>query len=81
MTPPHVPSGTHSATVTALNALTSRMTSFTLEAPTFVGLRTRPAQDVELLLTDERGRQVKRRYTIRHCRPDVGQIDLDIFLH
>ena len=38
----------------------------------------RPAQDVELLLREPTGRRVKRRYTIRHARPSVGELDLDV---
>jgi NADPH-dependent ferric siderophore reductase len=41
----------------------------------------RPAQDVELLLREQSGRRVKRRYTIRHARPDTGELDLDVLLH
>jgi NADPH-dependent ferric siderophore reductase len=50
-----------------------------------VGVPVLPAQDVELHLTDlsggGTGRRVKRRYTIRHARPDAGEIDLDVLLH
>jgi NADPH-dependent ferric siderophore reductase len=45
------------------------------------GVPIRPAQDVELLLREESGRRVKRRYTIRYARPDVGELDLDVLLH
>jgi len=45
------------------------------------GIALRPAQDVELHLTDEGGRRVKRRYTIRAARPDTGELDLDVLLH
>jgi NADPH-dependent ferric siderophore reductase len=41
----------------------------------------KPAQDVELLLRDPTGRRVKRRYTIRHARPGIGELDLDVLLH
>jgi len=41
----------------------------------------RPAQDIELLLREPSGRRVKRRYTIRQARPDVGELDLDVLLH
>ena len=44
-------------------------------------MTTRPAQDVELLLREPSGRRVKRRYTIRHARPDSGELDLDVLLH
>jgi NADPH-dependent ferric siderophore reductase len=45
------------------------------------GIELRPTQDVELHLTEANGRRVKRRYTIRFARPDVGEIDLDVALH
>jgi NADPH-dependent ferric siderophore reductase len=41
----------------------------------------RPAQDVELHLREESGRRVKRRYTIRHYRREVDEMDLDVLLH
>ena len=41
----------------------------------------RPAQDVELHLSEQSGRRVKRRYTIRHYRRDVDEMDLDVLLH
>ena len=44
-------------------------------------VQTRPAQDIELLLREASGRRVKRRYTIRHARPDTGELDLDVLLH
>ena len=57
------------------------MRRLTLSAPTLRGLSPRPAQDVELLLTDDTGRRVKRRYTIRHARSGAGEFDLDALLH
>jgi NADPH-dependent ferric siderophore reductase len=71
----------HSATVVAVRDLTPRMRRLTVSAPTLRGLCPRPAQDVELLLTDDTGRRVKRRYTIRHARPGAGEFDLDALLH
>ena len=71
----------HSATVIAVCDLTPRMRRLTVSAPTLRGLDPRPAQDVELLLTDDTGRRVKRRYTIRHARSGVGEFDLDALLH
>ena len=71
----------HSATVVAVRDLTPRMRRLTVSAPTLRGLCPRPAQDVELLLTDDTGRRVKRRYTIRHARPGDGEFDLDALLH
>ena len=52
----------HAATITAVRELTPRMRRLTLRAPTVES--PRPAQDVELVLGDETGRKVKRRYTI-----------------
>ena len=46
-----------------------------------IGIEVRPAQDVELLLREPNGRRVKRRYTIRHGRPETGEFDLDVLLH
>ena len=57
------------------------MRRVTLRSPAMVGVEIRPAQDVELLLREPTGRRVKRRYTIRHARPDTGELDLDILLH
>ena len=71
----------HSATVLAVRDLTPRMRRLTVSAPTLRGVCLRPAQDVELLLTDDTGRRVKRRYTIRHARPGAGEFDLDALLH
>jgi NADPH-dependent ferric siderophore reductase len=52
-----------------------------VQADSMIGVATRPAQDVELFLREAGGRRVKRRYTIRHARPDVGVLDLDVLLH
>lgn len=71
----------HAATVTAVHDLTARMRRVTLAVPTLRGFAPSPAQDVELLLVDTTGRRVKRRYTIRHARPDAGEFDLDAVLH
>jgi NADPH-dependent ferric siderophore reductase len=57
------------------------MRRITVRAAAMVGLALRPAQDVELLLREASGRRVKRRYTIRHLRADVGELDLDVVLH
>jgi NADPH-dependent ferric siderophore reductase len=57
------------------------MRRITIQAESMAGARLRPAQDVELLLREPSGRRVKRRYTIRHARPDVGELDLDVLLH
>src|SRR4051794_8362052 len=57
------------------------MRRITLRSEAAVGLTVRPAQDIELLLREASGRRVKRRYTIRHARPDTGELDLDVLLH
>jgi NADPH-dependent ferric siderophore reductase len=57
------------------------MRRITLRADGLVGVAVRPAQDVELLLREDSGRLVKRRYTIRSSRPDTGEIDLDVLVH
>jgi NADPH-dependent ferric siderophore reductase len=69
----------HSATVTAVRDLTPRMRRVTLHSPTLVV--PRPAQDVELVLAEDTGRKVKRRYTIRHFRPDTSEFDVDALQH
>ena len=71
----------HAARVLAAAQLTPRMRRVTVQADTMVGVTTRPAQDVELFLREDGGRRVKRRYTIRHARPDIGELDLDVLLH
>jgi NADPH-dependent ferric siderophore reductase len=57
------------------------MRRVTVRAETMRGIPIRPAQDVELLLREQSGRRVKRRYTIRHARPELGELDLDVLLH
>jgi NADPH-dependent ferric siderophore reductase len=57
------------------------MRRVTVRADSMRGVAIRPAQDVELLLREENGRRVKRRYTIRQARPDHGEFDLDVVLH
>jgi len=69
----------HAATVTAVRELTPRMRRLTLQAPTVEQLR--PAQDVEVVLADETGRKVKRRYTIRQFRDGNREIDVDALMH
>ena len=61
--------------------VTPRMRRVTVAAASMVGVPIRPAQDVEIFLREETGRRVKRRYTIRHARPDLGEIDLDVLVH
>ncbi|MEP7179864.1 MAG: siderophore-interacting protein [Pseudonocardiales bacterium] len=74
-------SPTHAARVLAATQLTPRMRRVTVQADTMIDVVTRPAQDVELFLREDGGRRVKRRYTIRHARPDAGELDLDVLLH
>jgi len=57
------------------------MRRITIQADTMRAVAVRPAQDLELLLREPTGRRVKRRYTIRHARPDGGELDLDVLLH
>ena len=71
----------HQGRVVAATSLTARMRRVTVQAETMRGVAIRPAQDVELLLREPGGRRVKRRYTIRHSRPDAGELDLDFVLH
>lgn len=71
----------HRARVVAAGQLTPRMRRVTVQADSMIGVATRPAQDVELFLREDTGRRVKRRYTIRHARPDRGELDLDVLLH
>jgi NADPH-dependent ferric siderophore reductase len=71
----------HRTVVTAISMLTPRMRRMTLAGPSLVGLCIHGAQDIELILNCGSGRRVKRCYSIRHSRPDVGEIDLDIFMH
>jgi NADPH-dependent ferric siderophore reductase len=67
----------HAATVVDARDLTPRMRRITLHAPTLD--EPRPAQDIELVLTDDTGRKVKRRYTITHYRD--GHFDVDALRH
>jgi NADPH-dependent ferric siderophore reductase len=71
----------HPVTVTAVVAITPRMRRITVRGPSLVGLVVTPAQDVEVVLPDGQGHKVKRRYTIRRARPDVGEFDLDALIH
>ena len=71
----------HAAFVRARLALTSRTLRLTLAGQSLVGLRSLPAQDVEVLLTDGSLPPLKRRYTIRNARPASGEIDLDVVIH
>ena len=71
----------HTGEVVGATSLTPRMRRVTIRSAALSGVDLRPAQDVELLLTEPSGRRVKRRYTIRTHRPDVGEADLDVLLH
>jgi NADPH-dependent ferric siderophore reductase len=71
----------HHGTVTSTEQLTARMRRVTVRSDALVGATVRPAQDVEVLLRENNGRRVKRRYTIRHLRAEAGAVDLDVLLH
>jgi NADPH-dependent ferric siderophore reductase len=71
----------HTGRVIATAQLTPRMRRVTVRSEAMTGVAVRPAQDVELLLREPSGRRVKRRYTIRHARPEQGELDLDVLLH
>jgi NADPH-dependent ferric siderophore reductase len=71
----------HRARVLSNRLLTPRMRRVTVQCEAMIGQPIRPAQDIELLLRETSGRRVKRRYTIRHARPDGGEFDLDVLLH
>jgi NADPH-dependent ferric siderophore reductase len=71
----------HTGQVVAAEQLTPRMRRVTVRSAAMDGIVVRPAQDVELHLREPTGRRVKRRYTIRHARPDRGELDLDLLLH
>ncbi|HET6876169.1 MAG TPA: siderophore-interacting protein [Jatrophihabitans sp.] len=71
----------HTGVVVSARQLTPRMRRVTVQAESMREIELRPAQDVELHLRAEGGRRVKRRYTIRHARPQTGELDLDVVLH
>jgi NADPH-dependent ferric siderophore reductase len=71
----------HSGAVLAVAELTPRMRRLTVAAPSMTDVSIRPAQDVEIFLREDGGRRVKRRYTIRHARPELGELDLDVLVH
>jgi NADPH-dependent ferric siderophore reductase len=71
----------HRGRVLRTEQLAPRFRRVTIHCDAMVDVAIRPAQDVELHLREPSGRRVKRRYTIRHSRPDVGELDLDVFLH
>ncbi len=71
----------HHARVVATAELTPRMRRVTVATQSMHGVEVKPGQDVELLLREDSGRRVKRRYTIRRARPDNGELDLDVLLH
>jgi NADPH-dependent ferric siderophore reductase len=74
-------SPTHTGRVVATAELTPRMRRVSVQADSMREVELRPAQDVELLLREPTGRRVKRRYTIRRARPELGELDLDVLLH
>jgi NADPH-dependent ferric siderophore reductase len=57
------------------------MRRVTLRLPTLTALPLRPAQDVGLVFVGGDGRELRRRYTIRHADAKAGTIDLDGILH
>lgn len=67
----------HTGTVVDAQDVTPRMRRITVHAPTLD--RPRPAQDVELVLADDTGRKVKRRYTVTHYHE--RRFDIDALLH
>lgn len=71
----------HTGTVVATVDLTPRMRRVTVASETMRDVAVRPAQDVEVFLSEPTGRRVKRRYTIRRHRADAGEIDLDVLVH
>jgi NADPH-dependent ferric siderophore reductase len=71
----------HAGRVTAAEQLTPRMRRVTVQSDAMRGVGLRPAQDIEIHLREPGGRRVKRRYTIRHSRPETGELDLDVLLH
>jgi NADPH-dependent ferric siderophore reductase len=71
----------HTGVVVANEPVTPRMRRVTVRCDAMAGIEIRPTQDVELHLVEANGRRVKRRYTIRLARPEVGEIGLDVALH
>jgi NADPH-dependent ferric siderophore reductase len=71
----------HQATIAAVADLTPRMRRITVRGDSLRDQQPNPAQDAEVILTEESGRKLRRRYTIRHARPDEGEWDLDVLLH
>jgi NADPH-dependent ferric siderophore reductase len=71
----------HRGQVVATAALTPRMRRVTMRLPTLTALPLRPAQDVGLVFIGADGRELRRRYTIRHADAAAGTIDLDGILH
>jgi NADPH-dependent ferric siderophore reductase len=66
----------HAAVLKTRFPLTAHMSRLTLAGESLFGLRSLPAQDVEILLRNGFRPALKRRYTIRNARPDLGEIDL-----
>ena len=71
----------HRGEVVATKTLTPRMRRVTLHMRTLTALPLQPAQDVGLVFTGPDGRELRRRYTIRHADRDAGTIELDGILH
>ena len=57
------------------------MRRITLHMPTLTALPLRPAQDISLVFVGADGRELRRRYTIRHTDAAAGTVDLDGILH
>src|SRR5438046_9993940 len=57
------------------------MRRVTVRLPTLTALPLRPAQDVGLVFGGTDGRELRRRYTIRHADAEAGTIDFDGILH
>jgi NADPH-dependent ferric siderophore reductase len=71
----------HQATITQIADLTPRMRRITVQGESLRAVAPNPAQDAEVILTEASGRKLRRRYTIRHARPEAGEWDLDVLLH
>ena len=57
------------------------MRRITLRMPTLTALPLRPAQDVSLVFVGADGRELRRRYTIRHADAAASTVHLDGILH
>jgi NADPH-dependent ferric siderophore reductase len=71
----------HQAHISAIADLTPRMRRITVQGESLREVQPNPAQDAEVILTEASGRKLRRRYTIRHARPGLGEWDLDVLRH